>query len=421
MSTRLASAARPNGETQGIETRASWVVAAAALGILSVSYGAPLVAAVALKPIAADLDVSRATAALAGSLTWLGAGAGGIFMGWLADRIGVRFVVAAGALMGGAGLLLSASGGLAALLVGHGLLLGLLGNSAMLAPISVYVSRWFDRRRGAALALISSGQYVAGVVWPMLFERGLATVGWRATMVLFGTLDAAVIVPAALLLLGRTAPEPHVPAGPVPVGVRGKQAVLGLRPNTVLAALSVASFCCCVPMAMPATHLVAYCGDLGIAATQGAGMLSVMLGAAFAARQVWGWITDRIGGLSTVLAASVCQAIAMTGFLLTQDEAGLFAVSAAFGLGFSGLIPAYIVAIRELFPAREAGWRVPVMLFLSTSGMAFGSWLAGALYDGFGFYAPAFAAGVLFNLFNLAIIGTLVLCRRTAALRPALG
>jgi MFS family permease len=150
------------------------------------------------------------------------------------------------------------------------------------------------------------------------------------------------------------------------------------------------------------------CSDLGIGPAQGAAMLSVLLGCAFASRVFWGWIADRAGGLATVFAGSAAQALAIALFSVTRNEAGLFAVSAAYGLGFSGIIPAYVVAIRELFPSAQASWRVPLLLFTSMTGMAFGAWFAGALYDDFGFYAPAFAAGALFNLGNLAIVGFLV-------------
>ena len=162
-------------------------------------------------------------------------------------------------------------------------------------------------------------------------------------------------------------------------------------------------------MAVPSAHIVAFCGDIGIRPTHGAAMLSVMLGSAFLARQLWGALADRIGGLRTVMAGSACQALAIAAFLITQDEVGLFAISAAFGLGFSGIIPAYAVAIRDLFPASEASWRIPLTLFTAMSGMAFGSWFAGALYDHFGYYAWAFGLGVLFNLINLAIVGFLVM------------
>jgi MFS family permease len=170
---------------------------------------------------------------------------------------------------------------------------------------------------------------------------------------------------------------------------------------------------------MPAGHLVAFCTDLGIPAAHGAAMLSVLLGSAFVSRLFWGWLADRIGGLGTVFAGSACQALAIIAFALTQDELGLFAVSAGYGLGFSGIIPAYVLAVRELFPSTEASWRVPTLLFISMCGMAFGGWFAGALYDYFGIYAPAFAAGALFNVANLAVIGFLVMRQAREPRLPA--
>jgi len=159
---------------------------------------------------------------------------------------------------------------------------------------------------------------------------------------------------------------------------------------------------------MPQGHLVAFCSDLGISRSVGALMLSVLLGTAFLSRQMWGAISDRIGGLATVLIGSVWQAASMSAFLVTQDEAGLFTVAAAFGLGFSGIVPAYVLALRELFPAAQASWRIPTLLLFSGSGMALGGWLAGLLYDHFGYHAPAFGAGVGANIMNIIIIGFLV-------------
>ncbi len=394
-------------QPHSVESRRSWVVACAALGILTFSYGAPLVAVVALKPITAELDVPRSVTALAFSLAWLGTGLGGIVMGRIAERVGVRRVVMFGATMVAAGLATASLGGVWALYLGQGLLMGLLGNSALFAPLVIYVSRWFDRRRGSALALISSGQYIAGIIWPTLFQRGIAAIGYRETMLCFGLLELAVILPAALVFL-RPPPEP------VPLGEAGSPegrgpARTGLSRRTVFVLLAAAPFFCCVPMAIPNGHLVAFCTDLGIPASHGAAMLSVMLACAFLSRQFWGWFADRFGGLPSLLVGSGSQALALSAFMLTQDEIGLFTVAAVYGLGFAGLIPAYVLTIRELFPATEASWRVPVVLFSGMSGMAFGAWMAGALYDHFGFYAPAFAAGVLANLVNFALIAVLAL------------
>src|SRR6266851_832846 len=405
--------------TREVEGRGAWLAAGVTLALLSVSYGSPLLIVVGLKPITEDLGTIRQVTAMAAALTWIGTGAGGILMGWLADRIGIRRTVIFGAMMIAVGLAVSAIGSVWALYLGHFLFLGVLGNGAMFPPLMVYVSRWFEQRRGTALALISSGQYIAGMVWPSLFELGLAQYGWQLTMLAFAAVTLLLIPPLAILFLH---PVPAPPAFDLSEGGRRRRtSVLGLPPNLVLALIAIAGFCCCVPMALPQSHLVAFCSDLGIPAARGAIMLSVLQACAFVSRQFWGWMADRVGGLLTLLAGSACQALAVGAFMLTQDEAGLFAVSAAYGLGFSGIVPAYVLVVRDLYPSSEASWRVPTVLFVSMSGMAFGSWFAGALFDHFGYYAPAFASGVAFNLVNLSLLGFLVLRRGYGGgLRPAL-
>ncbi len=399
--------------SSSIESRASWIVANVALVTMMMAFGAAWITAVALKDIAAEVGGARSTPALASALAWLGGGVGGIVMGRIADRIGTRWTVVCGALMIGVGLTLSTFGPPWPLWIGHGLFIGLIGLGGINAPMYIYVSRWFDRRRGSALALISSGSYLAGAVWPPVFERFIAGFGWRQTMLWYAVAEIAVIVPLALIFF-HLPPEVIHPAAPSH-GPGGKARVLGWPPNVVFALMCGAAVLCCIPMAMPQGHLVAFCSDLGIARTVGALMLSVLLGSAFLSRQIWGAISDRIGGLATVLIGSAWQAVAMTSFLLTQDTVGLFTVAAAFGLGFSGIIPAYVLALRELFPASEASWRIPTLLLFSGIGMASGGWLAGLLYDYFGYYAPAFVAGIGANLLNLLVVGLLVARQRYRA------
>ena len=408
------------GETR-VDSRVSWKTAWLVLAILSVSYGSPLLIVVGMKPIQESLGIERSVVALAGALVWVGTGAGGIFMGWLADRIGIRRTVMIGGCMIAGGLALSSLGLVWALYIGHGLMIGLLGNGGVYPPLLVYVSRWFERRRGAAIALISSGQYVAGVVWPSFFERGLALIGWQTLMLCYAGVVLVLLLPATLFL--RPPPLAAPLARPLRAGPSRGNRIAGMHPNTVQALICVAGFCCCIPMAVPSAHIVAFCGDIGIKPTHGAAMLSVMLGCAFLARQLWGALADRIGGLRTVMVGSSAQAVAIACFLLTQDEAGLFFVAAAFGFGFSGIIPSYSVAIREHFPSAEASWRMPLTLFTAMSGMAFGAWFAGALYDHFGYYAPAFGISVVFNVINLMIVGFLVIRLgklRRVPLQPAM-
>ena len=383
-------------------------MAVAALVTLLMGFGSAWIAAVALKDIAAEAGGVRTVPSLALALLWLFSGLGGILMGRMAERFGTRSVIICGSLMIAAGLALSAFGPSYPLWIGHAFFMGLVGIGAINAPLYVYVTYWFDRRRGSALALISSGTYLAGAVWPPIFEHVISVTGWRTTMLIYAGVQLVVILPLAAFVFRA---PPVQPAPVAPSGGAQSNRVLGWPPNVVFGMMCVAAVMCCIPMAIPQQHLVAFCSDLGFTRTFGAWMLSVLLGTAFISRQIWGFISDRIGGLATVLVGSIWQALAMAAFLLTLGEVGLITVSAAFGLGFSGIIPAYALALRELYPAKEAYWRIPVVLMCTALGMAAGGSLAGALYDYFGYYAPAFVAGVAANLINVAIVGTMVLRR----------
>ncbi|MDB5806257.1 MAG: hypothetical protein JWN73_3579 [Betaproteobacteria bacterium] len=391
--------------TSLIDTRTAWGAAIVAVVCLGLSFGAPLVSTVSLKAIAQDMGGVRTVPALGSSLAWLGSAVGGLVMGRLADRFGVRWTVMGGAVSVGIGLAISTLGHPWQFWLGHGLFVGVLGIGGLNAPLYVYVSHWFARRRGSALALLSSGNYIAGICWPVVFEKVTAAWGWRATMLSYGALEVVLV----LLLAGFFLPPAPAPSqGAAGANAGGASPLLaGRNHRLVFLVTAAAAFLCCVPMAMPQGHLVALCSDRGIAPTVGAAMLSVLLTVAFISRQAWGLASDRIGGIRTALISSFLQAAAVSGYLFVQEQFGLFAVSIAFGLGFSALIPAYALAVRELFPTNEAYWRVPVMLLMTGTGMATGGWLAGFLYDHSGSYDLAFEVGVASNLANLALLGFL--------------
>ena len=164
------------------------------------------------------------------------------------------------------------------ILVGFAFGVGLFGYSALFAPMVTFVSLWFDRRRGTALALVASGQYVAGVLWPTPFERAIAAYGWKATMVGYAAFTVLVIIPIAALVLRP--PPAQVTTGAYAFRAQQGGQVLGMAPNLAMGLIAACSFLCCVPMAMPASHLVAFCMDVGIASSHGAAMLSVLLLAA---------------------------------------------------------------------------------------------------------------------------------------------
>jgi MFS family permease len=361
--------------------------------------------AIALPAVQADFDVQRAGASLPYALTMIGFMIGGITVGRLADRFGILPPFAGGTILMGLGYILTAyAPTLLAFAVVSGLTIGL-GSAASFAPLVADASLWLDRHRGLAISLATIGSSLSGVVWPPIIQHFIAEVGWRHTHIGIGMFCMATMLPLALVLRRPVFHKPTMEAastGNVDQAM-GLQAI-GLPPNVVHALLTLAGLCCCVAMAMPQVHLVAYCADLGYGPARGAEMLAVMLGFGVASRLIFGWVFSRIGGLRTLLLGSVMQAIALALYLPFDGLVSLYVVSATFGLAQGGLVPSYAVIIRELFPAREAGLRVSLAISTTLAGMALGGWLAGAIYDWTGSYAAALINGIGWNIVNTAIV-----------------
>jgi MFS family permease len=354
---------------------------------------------VALPAVQAAFHLDRGTASLPYTLSTIGFALGGVLMGWIADRVGVVPPVIGGAIALGLGYTVA---GLApdpiVFALAYGVLIGFLGCSATFVPLVAEISHWFVRRRGIAVSIVAAGNYLAGTLWPPVIERAIDAYGWRATHLGIGAFCVLTMLPLALLLRGR--PPGHAtgrPAAPPSLGT------LGLRPATLQTLLAIAGLCCCVAMAMPQVHIVAYCGDLGYGARAGATMLSLMLGFGVISRVGSGYVADRIGGLATLLIGSLAQMSALVLYLGLTSLDALYVVSALFGLFQGGLVPSYAIIIRECFPAREAGRRVGVVIMLTLFGMALGGWMSGEIFDVTGSYRAAFANGVAFNAVNAAI------------------
>jgi MFS family permease len=368
---------------------------------------------VVLPAVQKEFGVDRAGASFPYTVTMIGFGLAGIFMGRLSDRFGVVAPLALGGLLLGAGYLLAAqAGSLATFALWQALLIGT-GSSAMFGPLVADTSLWFTRRRGIAVAICASGNYLAGVVWPPLVQHVTATAGWRSTYAGVGLFCLLALLPLALLLR-RRAPVLDAATSDATAATWPARP-LGLSRGALQTLLVIAGFACCVAMSMPQVHIVAYCGDLGYGAARGAEMLSLMLAFGIVSRLVSGWISDRIGGLRTLLLGSALQGIALLLFLPFDGLVALYVISALFGLFQGGIVPSYAMIVRELFPPREAGWRVSTVLTATLFGMAVGGWMSGAVFDFTGSYSAAFVNGIAWNLLNLSIAWWLL---RRPGLRP---
>jgi MFS family permease len=355
---------------------------------------------VSLPAVQAEFGVARGGASLPFTLTTIGFGVGGVLMGRLSDKFGIVVPVLLGACSLGLGYALAAmASDLSQFAVAYGLLIGLLGSSSTFVPLMADISRWFERRRGIAVALCASGNYLAGAVWPPLVEHLIRTDGWRTAHLWIGAICVTLMVPMALLL---RAPAPVRAANAPPLPSRFPRAT-NLSPGTLQVLLAIAGLACCVAMAMPQVHIVAYCGDLGYGVANGARMLSLMMGFGIVSRVASGFVADRLGGMATLAISSAAQMTALTLYLTSDGLVSLYVISAMFGLFQGGLVPSYAIVIRENFPANEAGARVGFVIMATLIGMALGGWMSGAIYDLTGSYRAAFANGVAWNALNLVI------------------
>ncbi|MFM8920542.1 MAG: MFS transporter [Limnohabitans sp.] len=373
------------------------------------------VVSVVLPEVQKEFGISRADASLPYTLMMLGFGAGGLAMGKLADKWGVHVALWIGALGVGSGFVLAGlSPNIWLFALAHGVLMGVFGSSSTFAPLLADTSMWWDKRRGIAVAVCASGNYVAGSIWPALAQQGVEALGWRETYVWIGVVCGVGMLVLSFLM--RQRPPVMATAAPGSVQQLASEKPFGLSINAAHALLCVAGLACCVAMAMPQVHIVAYCTDLGFGAARGSEMLSLMLACGIVSRLVSGVICDRIGGLRTLVLGSVLQGVALLMFLPFDGMVSLYVISALFGLFQGGIVPSYAIIVREYFPAQKVGVLVGAVIMATMIGMALGGWMSGKVFDLTGSYHAAFINGVLWNALNLGI--ALFLLWRSKLLLP---
>jgi MFS family permease len=357
---------------------------------------------VALPSVQTEFGVARGAAALPYTLTMICTGIGNIVVGRLLDRVGIVLPLRIASVMLCLGYVAaSLSQSLTQFALASGLLMALFGCSVTFGPLMADVSMWFVRRRGAAVSICAAGSYLSGTIWPPVVQHFIATYGWRPTHAGIGVFCLLTILPLSWFLRRRPVTGPTTARAAS--GVRTGAGIPGLPPTALMVLLCVAGVSCCVAMAMPQVHLVAYCSDLGYGPARGAQMLSVMLLFGIVSRVGSGFIADRIGGLRTLLLGSVAQMTALVLYLGFDGLFSLYVVSALFGLFQGGIVPSYALIVREFFPAREAGARIGLVLTSTIGGMALGGWLSGVIFDLTGSYQAAFVNGIGWNVLNVGI------------------
>jgi MFS family permease len=386
----------------GVDSSYSWWRLAASVTLSTVGGIGMWCLVVALPTLQQDLGVSRADISFAYTTNTLGFFAGGITWGYVVDRRGIVITAILSAIGLAAGFALASIAPSLTLVAAAQALIGF-GAAATFAPLVADISHWFEKRRGVAVAIAASGNYLAGAIWPPIIELLIRDHGWRVTYWVAATLCLVAMVPLALTLR-RKPPQHHTAGGESTAGVAPySPRSLGLSPNALQAVLIVAGIGCCVAMSMPQVHIVAYCADLGYGLARGATMLSLMLGFGIVSRIASGWIADKVGGVKTLLLGSTLQCLALVVYMIDDSLNSLYLASALFGLFQGGIVPSYAIIVREYFPPKEAGFRVSLAISSTLIGMALGGWMGGVLFDMTGSYRAAFINGIAWNVLNGAV------------------
>jgi len=397
-----------------LDSRYAWLRLAISLAIATVGNVGMWAIIVVMPAVQAEFGIDRADAALPYTFTMLGFAVGNLVVGRIVDRHGIMAALILAALLIAGGMGLSALSPSVWVLSAVQFAVGL-GTAASFGPLIADVSLWFVRRRGIAVAIAASGNYLSGAIWPVLLSGILAGQGWRAVYLVLAVVTLAVVVPLALLLRRRVPIEARAHADSLS-DLRARAA--GFSPRTLALMLGLAGIGCCVAMSMPQVHIVSYCVDLGYGPAVGGQMLSLMLLGGVASRLVSGLVADRLGGVRTLLIGSVLQCVALFLYLPSGGMTSLYVVSAVFGLAQGGIVPSYALIVREYMPSAEAGRRVGFVMMATILGMALGGWMSGWIYDLTGSYAMAFVNGIAWNFLNIGIMVLILL--RTRPRRPSI-
>ena len=377
-----------------------------ALALMTLGCSAMYAGVMVLEPLALELGTGRGNSSLIYGSFMIGFALGGVFMGRLADRMGIMIPALIGSLALPAGFYLAAhASSILEICLAFSLLCGFLGSSFSMAPLIADISHWFNRRRGLAVGIAFSGSYVAGAIWPPILQRMFDAQGWRESFIDLALLTLILMALLSLMLYPR---PPTTEQLPTAGSANSNLTKSSISAGTLQSLICLAGFGCCVAMAMPQIHIVPYVMDLGHPAIRGAEMLGLMLGFGVISRVGSGWLSDRIGGLATLLLGSALQLAVLIAFLTGNSLVFLYGISIAFGLSQGGIVPSYTIILRAFFPPKQAGWRISTSFLFTVAGMAFGGWIAGVLYDLTGSYNVSFLNAIGFNILNLWIAASLI-------------
>jgi MFS family permease len=362
-----------------------WVIVAAGGVLGCVAIGAMFSLPVLLLPIHRDTGWSVTGVSSAMTVGFIALALASMVWGPLSDRFGPRPVVLTGSIILAVSLALTSQ---ATTLIGFQLVFGLAvgaATAAIFAPMMACVTGWFDTHRSLAVSLVSAGMGMAPLTMAPLVAWLVSSYDWRTSLLIVAALVACVMIPVSLLV--RRPPSLEQGSGPMTPGDEPDMTVGQALRSPQLIILLLTNFLCCGTHSGPIFHTVSYAITCGIPTVAAVSIYSVEGLAGMGGRIAFGLLGDRLGAKRVLVAGLLAQAFGVLAYAFVSRLGAFYAVAAAVGFIYAGVMPLYAVLARENFPLRMMGTVIGGTAMAGSLGMAAGPVVGGLIYDSFANYA----------------------------------
>ncbi len=387
-----------------------WVIVAACTLMLTVGYGLMYSYSVFFKPLADHFSWDRATVSFIYSVFTLIRGAASIGVGWAADKYGAKIVLVFGGVITGLGLVLSSQvQTLGQFFFTYGVLMAI-GLSGAFSIATTIVARWFTRRRGMALGIVSMGSGFGTILVVPVVERLINAFAWSQTFIICGVAGGVIIVAGALLLRPPSQPDNQLEVkfaseektnkGPV---MKTKNATFRQalhRPELVfiLAIFFILIFCTQTVM----VHLVNYATDIGVTPLIAATFLSIIGAVSIGGRFCTGLASDKIGPFNLLIITAILTTASFIILIFSGSIWSFYLFAVIFGFAYGADVPLVPLMVEKYFGTKSMATLMGLVMFVGNTGGALGPWLAGKIFDVTQTYHWVFIIGAIASALSLA-------------------
>jgi MFS family permease len=391
-----------------------WVVVAACALMIAITFGVMFSYSVFFKPLADYFHWDRATVSLIYSASSIILGDFALVIGWLADRYGYAKLSLFCGFMVCLGLILSSQIQTIWQFFLTYAVIESIGLSGSFGIGMAMVSKWFTKKRGIAIGILSSGSGLGTLLIVPGTERLINAFDWSRAFVIIGIAAGVLMITMSFLL--RLPPKPISPIENKPKKIldgekaaTSTQITLGQAlKDSQMILIMAAAFLFCFSMQMVMIHLVNYATDMGINPLTAATFISLIGAVSIAGRLSTGIGSDKAGLNSTLILTRVFLVISLLCLIFSKSLWSFYLFAVIFGLCYGGEIPQIPLFIAKHWGTKAMATLVGLNSFIVSIGGALGPWVAGEIFDITNSYQEAFIIGAIAGLVSLLIILILI-------------